>query len=189
MADTVFDTPIERDGDRLTGPWRKPRQMLSEQSYDGHASIHDDDTAQKLGFRGGTIEGPTHFSQFDPLCHALWGDRWFAHGCISAHYRSPVFEGEAVRAIVDCPADATRGTITMEKEDGTEVLAGSVSIGPDHPKTALEERLETLRPLEEPVILSDIEIGMTSGRIPVAMAPDQHMGTFIRSRSIRSANG
>ena len=108
----VFDTPIERDGDTLTGPWRVPRQMLMAQAYDGHASIHDDSTAQGLGFKGGTIEGPTHFSQFDPLCHGIWGDEWFAHGCISAHYRSPVFEGEEVRAALTrqsdnrAPADA-----------------------------------------------------------------------------------
>ena len=35
-----FDTEIT-----LTGPWRRPAQMLAEQEYDGHASVHDDDTA------------------------------------------------------------------------------------------------------------------------------------------------
>jgi hypothetical protein len=60
----TFDTPITETGDALIGPWRTPVQMLAAQEYDAHASIHDDSTAQKLGFRGGTIEGPTHFSQF-----------------------------------------------------------------------------------------------------------------------------
>ena len=46
--------------------------MLAEQTYDDHVSIHDDATAQKLGFKGGTIEGPTHFSQFAPLGDRLW---------------------------------------------------------------------------------------------------------------------
>lgn len=171
----VFDTPIERDGDTLTGPWRMPRQMLMAQAYDGHASIHDDSTAQGLGFKGGTIEGPTHFSQFDPLCHAIWGDEWFAHGCISAHYRSPVFEGEEVRASLERQSD-NRAAITMEKRDGTEVLKGTVSIGPDHPPSALDERLAGLAPLEQPVLISEAAVGAKTGRIPVRMGFDQHMG-------------
>ena len=170
-----FDTPIEREGDTLTGPWRMPRQMLMAQAYDGHASIHDDSTAQGLGFKGGTIEGPTHFSQFDPLCHAIWGDEWFAHGCISAHYRSPVFEGEEVRATLTRQSE-TRAAITMAKRDGTEVLKGTVSIGPDHPPSALDERLAGLAPLEQPVLMSDAAVGAKTGRIPVRMDLDQHMG-------------
>ena len=44
-------------------------------------------------FRAAPIEGPTHFSQFAPLCERLWGEAWFETGCISAHYRNPVFRG------------------------------------------------------------------------------------------------
>ncbi|MFN7418272.1 MAG: hypothetical protein ACK5T8_09885, partial [Alphaproteobacteria bacterium] len=63
----LFNTPIEAKPDGMfVGPWRSPRNMLTAQSYDGHKSIHDDDTASKLGFRGGTIEGPTHFSLLAP---------------------------------------------------------------------------------------------------------------------------
>ena len=64
---------------------------------------HDDATAQKLGFQGGTIEGPTHFSQFAPLCERVWGKAWFESGCLSAHYRNPVFEGEEVQASIEMP--------------------------------------------------------------------------------------
>lgn len=84
MSDSAphgFATPLS-----LCGPLREPKQMLAEQEYGGHLSIHDDDTAEKLGFKAGPIEGPTHFSQFDPLLASLWGDCWFSHGCISAHY-------------------------------------------------------------------------------------------------------
>ena len=64
----------------LTGPQRGPRQMLATQSYGGHASVHDDETAGRLGLAGAPIEGPTHFSQFDPLAFAVWGQRWFETG-------------------------------------------------------------------------------------------------------------
>ena len=72
--------------------------MLAEQSYDGHASVHDEAEAARLGLAGAPIEGPTHFSQFDPLAVALWGSAWFEHGCISSHFRTMVVEGEEVVA-------------------------------------------------------------------------------------------
>jgi hypothetical protein len=172
----IFDTPVETEGGALVGPWRSPRQMLDQQSYDGHASIHDDATAQKLGFKAATIEGPTHFSQFDPLCVALWGERWFAKGCISAHFRTPVFEGEEVRAILREGAEPAQAAITMQKRDGAEVLSGTVSIGPDHPPSALEQRLATLAPPEQPVLLRDVRVGMSTGRIAVSMGMDSKMG-------------
>lgn len=140
--------------DELVGPWRVPRQMLADQSYDRHSSIHDDGTAQKLGFKGGTIEGPTHFSQFVPLAVAAWGPRWLVTGCISAHYRAPVYAGEEVRArMARVTPGQTVADIWMEKADGTEVLRGTCSIGPDHPESALDRRLASLPALDQPVIL------------------------------------
>jgi hypothetical protein len=151
--------------------------MLGDQAYDGHASIHDDVTARTLGFRGGTIEGPTHFSQIAPLACALWGDRFLAEGCISAHYRNAVYEGEAVRArISQADEGADRADLRMEKRDGTEVLTGTVGIGEGQPDSALQLRLRGLPPPTELVILRDVAVGMRTGRIPVKMDLDQHMG-------------
>src|SRR5438876_12264560 len=86
MTEAAFTTEVLESGNLLVGPWRSPKQMLNAQVYDSHASIHDDATAQKLGFQGGTIERPTHFSQFAPLCASVWGQSWFEAGCVSAHY-------------------------------------------------------------------------------------------------------
>ena len=83
-----FATPLT-----LAGPLRSPRQMLAEQEYGGHASLHDDAVAERLGFRAGPIEGPTHFSLFPPLMAHLWGKAWFERGCLSAHYQTMVVEG------------------------------------------------------------------------------------------------
>jgi hypothetical protein len=96
MTEAAFTTEISESGHLLVGPWRSPKQMLHAQVYDSHASIHDDATAQKLGFQGGTIEGPTHFSQFAPLCERIWGQAWFETGCLSAHYRNHAFTGAGV---------------------------------------------------------------------------------------------
>jgi len=161
----------------VAGPYRRPRNLLVEQTYDDHASIHDDATAQKLGFKGGTIEGPTHFSQIAPLAVELFGEAWLARGSVSAHYRNAAFEGEAVRAVAARPAPGARiARVGVFKADGTEVLQGTVSIGPDFPPSALDERLAALKPLEDRVILRDVEVGMRSGRETVAMPADRRMG-------------
>jgi hypothetical protein len=177
MAANAFDTEIIETAEALTGPWRQPRQMLQAQTYDAHASIHDDATAQKLGFKGGTIEGPTHFSQFAPLGAWLWGHTWFETGCLSAHYRSVCYEGEEVQAILSKPLPGTsQSQIQMLKRDGTEVLRGTASVGDPRVATALETRLGELKPLADPVILRDVKVAQTSKRQTVRMAFDQTMG-------------
>lgn len=170
-----FDTPLS-----ICGPLRRPHQMLAEQEYGGHTSIHDDAMAEKLGFRAGPIEGPTHFSQFVPLLAHVWGRAWFERGCLSAHYQNMVVEGEEVRAFVTLPADgATHTEAWAQKADGTPVLSASASLGPDHGTTLLEERLAKLRPPEKLVILSDLRVGMTGAEDePVRMDLEQHMGAL-----------
>jgi len=168
-----FATPLV-----LQGPLRAPCQMLEDQEYGGHSSIHDDATAEKLGFRAGPIEGPTHFSLFPPLLAQIWGQAWFERGCISAHYMNMVVEGEAVRAFAEIPAPgATRTRAWAEKADGTQVLDASASIGPDHGETLLEARLKTLSPPDVAVILADLRVGMAGAADEmVRMDADQHMG-------------
>ena len=170
-----FDTPLS-----LCGPLRRPHQMLAEQEYGGHTSIHDDAMAEKLGFRAGPIEGPTHFSQFAPLLAQLWGRAWFERGCFSAHYQNMVVEGEEVRAFVALPAaGATRTDAWAQKADGTPVLEASASLGPDHGTTLLAQRVAKLRPPEKLVILADLHVGMTGvADERVRMDPDQHMGAL-----------
>ena len=174
----AFDTAIVDDGEALVGPWRMPQQMLATQVYDGHVSIHDDAMAQKVGFKTATIEGPTHFSQFDPLCERLWGDAWFETGCISAHYRNAVFAGEDVQAAVLKPKEPqSQVAIRMVKRDGTEVLQGTASVGRDNSATVLDKRLrDELKPLTDPVILCDVKVGMKTPRQIVRMDFDQTMG-------------
>lgn len=127
------------------GPERRPKQMLADQEYDGHTSVHDDATADKLGLTGAPIEGPTHFSQFDPIGYERWGDRWFAEGCVSAHFQTMVIEGESVIASAEASdgddggGDSVR--IDATKGDGTPVLTGTISVG--DATTELTERLAT----------------------------------------------
>ena len=175
MQKHAFDTPLI-----LRGPLRTPRQMLASQEYGGHGSIHDDAIADKLGFRAGPIEGPTHFSLFPPLLERIWGRAWFERCCISAHYQNMVVEGEEVRAFAEIPPDgATATRVWAEKADGTPVLDATASIGPQHGPTLLEGRMAKLRAPERLVILADLHVGLRGAADErVRMDPDQHMGAL-----------
>ncbi|HEY0817684.1 MAG TPA: hypothetical protein VGD46_02830 [Rhizobacter sp.] len=171
-----FDTTLA-----LCGPLRQPRQMLAEQTYGGHLSIHDDKTAGELGLKAGPIEGPTHFSQFDPLLASLFGNAWFESGCISAHYQNMVVEGEEVRAFVQPPKKGeTLVRIWAEKKDGTPVLTGTASVG-DVPDAQHEipQRIAKLRPATGLVINRDLKVGQRGAqKETIAMGFDQHMGDY-----------
>lgn len=172
-----FDTEITRDADALVGPLRVPAQMLAEQDLGGHTSVHDDATADRLGLAGAPIEGPTHFSQFDPLAVHRWEQTWFERGCISSHFLNMVVEGEEVRARFTPTGDAA-ARIDAVKGDGTPVLTGTATVGSDAP-TALDERRQ--RGLGDPgrlYIVDRLEIGMTSAPDVVSMDFDEHNGAL-----------
>jgi len=167
----AFDTPIA-----LVGPLRAPAQMLAEQDIGGQTSVHDDDTADKLGLVGAPIEGPTHFSQFDPLGVAVWGQRWFEDGCISSHFLNMVVEGDEVRAALT-PQTPTGATISAEKGDGTPVLGGTASVGRDDVTDLDQRRQRGLGDPGELHILDRLSIGMSCGElIEVTMGFDEHNG-------------
>jgi hypothetical protein len=163
----------------ICGSLRQPRQMLADQSYDGHKSIHDDAMAEGLGLRAGPIEGPTHFSQFDPLLFQVFGVEWFQTGCISAHYQNMVVEGEEVRAFVKPPAAGERFVrLWAEKRDGTPVLTGSASIGNANGLPhEIQQRIAKLRPATQLVINRDLKVGQKGAATEkIRMGFDQHMG-------------
>jgi len=174
----TFRTEITVGADgTLQGPFRAPAQMLAEQEYGGHTSVHDEDQAAKLGLAGAPIEGPTHFSQFDPLAVEHWGRVWFERGCVSAHFLNMVVEGEEVQASLTPHGDHS-ATINAVKHDGTPVLTGTASIGTDT-STELDARRE--RGLGDPGelhIVDQLEIGMTAGPVTVSMGMHSHNGAL-----------
>lgn len=147
-----FDTPVT-----ITGPLRTPAQLLAEQDHGGRKSVHDAATAATMGLPGAPIEGPTHFSQVDPLAVALWGADWWTRGCLSCHFRTMVIEGEQVQASLTTSGPTT-ATVEAHKADGTPVFVGSASLGSS--PTALEERLAAMGAPGELHILDQMQVGM-----------------------------
>ncbi len=159
-----FTTPIT-----LTGPARQPHQMLADQRYGGHSSVHDGETADTLGLAGAPIEGPTHFSQFDPLAFAEWGRHWFETGCISAHFKTMVVEGEEVTARLAVLGESV-GRIDAAKPDGTPVLTGTASVEP-HGETEIDARRARGGDTGELFILDQVSVGQRS-RAPATVSVD-----------------
>lgn len=166
ILEVSFDTEMT-----IAGPYRRPAQMLADQAYDGHASVHDDATAASMGLTGAPIEAPTHFSQFDPLGFLLWGQAWFERGCISSHFRTMVVEGEEVQASL-----TTGGSIEAHKRDGAQVLTGTMSVGPDYGDTELERRLGSAGEPGELFVIDQLEVGMREEGDVVSVGFDEKNG-------------
>lgn len=165
-----FDTELT-----VTGPYRSPAQMLADQEVDGHGSVHDEAEAERLGLTGAPIEGPTHFSQFDPLAWSMWGQAWFERGCISSHFRTMVVEGEQVQASLTTTTGSGVARIEAHKPDGTPVLEGSASIEPT--ETALDARRAAQGDPGELFIVDRLHVGMRSDDdVVVTMGHDEHNG-------------
>ena len=103
-------------------------------------SIHNDATASKLGFRGGTVAGSIHLELFPPLLLEAFGEEWFERGNISINFRNPTTDREPVRACVGLPSIGLRDAqvdAKIEREDGLLVGEGTAAVGDPHVPSAL----------------------------------------------------
>ena len=55
----------------VSGPLWAARNWSADE---GAGSIHDDATAEKLRFRGGTVAGDIHMNQFPPVLLQIFGN-------------------------------------------------------------------------------------------------------------------
>lgn len=143
MTDTTTEGIREIDG-YLVGPMRTPRNRASTAwraragaaggpVADPRHNIHDDATAQALGFRGGTIAGSIHLDQFPPLLMAAFGRRWFERGSISLAFKNATIDAEPVLAMLRAPAGASQVEARMEREDGLLVAEGTAGCDEHEP--------------------------------------------------------
>lgn len=156
---TLPDDFIVEDGDVVVSPVRNPVNA----SKDEAGSIHDDATAQKLGFRGGTVAGSLHMDQFAPLMTHIFGDNWFETGNLSLYFRFATIDGEGVRCFANQPKERRQTSVWMERDDGKLVLSGTAAFGVPDMGSALRSRIETAHGRGDQRILRDVKIGNVSG--------------------------
>lgn len=162
---TVAFTAVEQDG-VLAGPVRHPVNF----SRDAVGSIHDDKTAQTLGFRGGTVAGNIHFEQFPPLMLARFGEGWRKRGGLSLYFINATTDGEPVQAFVG-PAEEVapgvrRAAAWMETPEGLRVSEGTAWAGGEDPGSALRLRVAQQRPATDLRILTASKTGDAVTDVP-----------------------
>lgn len=155
-TDVNADAIIEQNG-VLVGPYRAPRNLAQVQK----GSIHDDATASKLGFRGGTVAGSIHMEQFPPILLRAFGQRWFETGSLSCYFRNATLDGERVRTLAQAPTTTSDAQINvwMERDDGLQVLEGTASVGDPSEPSLLRQKLAEPREPGEMRILSRVSVG------------------------------
>jgi hypothetical protein len=166
---------IEREDGVIAGPLREPRNL--EQVIKG--SIHDDATAVKLGLRGGTVAGSLHMEQFTPLLTHLLGRRWWQTGGLSLYFRYATTDRERVQCFSRRPEpdpavhDDARSEVWIDHQHGHRVAEGSASVGKPDPASTLRLRLQQVPTPKDLRILSDLQVGRESSRIPTKATAEE----------------
>ena len=119
----------------LIGPFREPHNTAAQQQ----GSIHDDATATKLGFKGGTVAGSLHMDQFVPQMVEIYGDDWWRLGNLSLYFRQATVHGEAVRTFARRGEPHSR--LWMENQTGDLIMEGTASCAGSDPEAELVHRL------------------------------------------------
>ncbi len=127
-----------RDG-VLVGPLRRS----INRAINLKGSIHDDETAQKLGMRGGTVAGSVHMDLFGPLFLEVFGQACWERGTLSLYFINATVDREPVRAFLKMPVGTSKDCqveVWIEREDGMRVAEGTASVGDSGEPTALLRR-------------------------------------------------
>jgi len=159
----------------IAGPYWAGRNWSADE---GEGSIHDDATAEKLGFRGGTVAGDVHMNQFPPVLLRVFGDAWFRTGNLSLMFQNATIDREHVRVLAEPLAPgATQTRVWMERDDGLVVCSGTAAVG-DHSRSAL--RVRDLRPCDpaDLRILRRVHAGMPLGRWNLRLTADKQFERF-----------
>lgn len=161
----ITDEIEERNG-LYFGRWRRPVNEYQQSKE----SIHADETAQRLGLRGGTVAGTVHLELFPPLLLKAFGQRWFERGNLSIYFLDPTQDREEVRAIVAVPpAGATDAQVEAwaERPGGARIGEGTAAVGNPAEASALLSRDLSRFPAGELRILAGAAVGDTFPELDV----------------------
>ena len=153
----------------MEGPFRAPHNAYQN----APGSIHNDEVASKLGFRGGTVPGSVHMDQFMPMLLELHGEEWFKTGGMSLHFVKATVDNEAVRAVVEPGAD--RDLLTMYDEADNLICTGTATLGgPDANSEVVQRMAKHPEAAQDQVrIVRDIAVGDVNENIPLRVDGDK----------------
>jgi hypothetical protein len=160
------------------GVWVGPVRETCNSSAHQKGSIHDDATAQKLGFRGGTVAGSLHMEQFPPLLLHMLGSRWWQTGSLSLYFRYATRHLEPVQCHAVAPMRSNsdvRIEVWMDhpRPDGDaaeRVADGTASVGRPDDASALRQRLQLVPEPAELRILAGLSKDATCCDVPTRIS-------------------
>ena len=161
--------------DVTTGPMWAARNWSIDA---GEGSIHDDATASKLGFRGGTVAGDVHMNQFPPVLIQLFGNEWFERGHLSLDFKNATVDLEKVQVFAESPeAGEHQINVWMEREDGLLVCRGTAGVGPRDQAALQTKDLRACDPGELRV-LNNLHPGLSLGTYDVFTSADKQFQRY-----------
>lgn len=154
MGETIQGTIIE-------GEFRSPHNGFQQ----APGSIHNDEVAAKLGFKGGTVPGSVHMDQFAPMLVETYGADWFARGNMSLHFTQATVDREQVKAVME--AASPRSRLTMFNREGVQVCIGTASDATRDPESEMTRRMAAQAPADALRILAGYKVGDVNTDIPM----------------------
>jgi hypothetical protein len=153
------DEIIVKDG-FMYGPWKQSINAAAQVK----GSIHDEDTAHRVGMRGGAVAGTMHLDLFPPLIVKAFGKRFFEHGCLSIFYTYAMTHGEEVRAVIKVPPENAKDVQVEARVDSLDnhlVAQGTISAGNPKEISYLQALKIESSPQEQLRILKGLKPGDT----------------------------
>lgn len=159
----------------ITGPLWAARNWSIDA---GAGSIHDNETAADLGFRGGTVAGDVHMNQFPPVLIEIFGNEWFERGNLSLNFKNATVDLEKVQVFAEARAPGSdRIRVWMEREDGLLVATGTAALG-DNENTELRLRDYRACDPSELKILKTLAPGMSLGTYEIHTGTDKQFHRY-----------
>ncbi|MEX0784008.1 MAG: hypothetical protein WD557_15315 [Dehalococcoidia bacterium] len=155
-----------------------PLRSSVNNAINSKGSIHDDATASKLGFRGGTVAGSIHMELFPPLLLEAFGKEWFERGTLSLYFTNATTDREPVRAFLRQPASKTDTQVDawVLRDDGMRVAEGTASAGdPGEPTALLRKPLDRFE-VGDLRILANVQPGQEFKPVTVQVTPAAQAG-------------
>ena len=80
-------------------------------------SIHDDETARAMGYKGGLVPGVTVLGYMSRLMQETFGRRWQSGSTFNGRLRRPVYEAAMLTVegtVVEAPSAGNENTLVVE---------------------------------------------------------------------------
>jgi len=103
-------------------------------------SIHDDEVARRLGYRGGIVSGVVLYAHVVEACVPVLGPSWFETGSVRMRFARPIYDGERVVIEQDIQPTTVGGEIAVHiRRDGEDAVCATFHIDAGRPLPDADE--------------------------------------------------